>query len=134
MQHKHQEGRSDAYQEALLEQKQSTDRLSLLKIVELGYHSLLQALLKRNVVTNIKDDTEKTALHITAIKGGYQAVQLLLDARADREAKNRVGNTALHYASSCGHRRHSAIACNAKLLNAEQRRSDSPTSLRRKGT
>lgn len=49
------------------------------------------------------DKDGKTALHISAIKGNFQAVQLLLDFGADPRLRDKVNRTATHWAAESDH-------------------------------
>lgn len=57
---------------------------------------MVQLLLEYWVDPNAKDKPESTALHIAARGKNPLGAKLLLDSGADRQAKNKSGNTPLH--------------------------------------
>jgi len=66
-------------------------------------HNLLKTILENNKqhdqIVNIQTNHDKfTGLHIAAQKGNSQSTQMLLDAKADTNVKDRWGKTPLHYA------------------------------------
>ena len=64
----------------------------------------LQRLLKMPLNPNVRDrTTQDTALHIGAHRGRAEFVRLLLEAGADKDAKNAYGATALHLAAQRSH-------------------------------
>ena len=65
----------------------------------------IKALLKNDPsLVFIKDNYGATPLHLAAINGHKDVVELLLASRADANAKNNKGWTPLHAAAAGGHR------------------------------
>ena len=76
----------------------------LLSSCEHNMLSTFQSLLKLPLNPNLKDrTTQDTALHIAAHRGRAEFVRLLLEAGADKDAKNAYGATALHLAAQRSH-------------------------------
>ncbi|RYP78372.1 hypothetical protein DL771_000557 [Monosporascus sp. 5C6A] len=59
--------------------------------------------LQQDANKKLRDNNGRTALHLAAIAGIKEAVKLLIGVGADKEAKDRVGVTPLHYAAENGH-------------------------------
>lgn len=70
-----------------------------------GATDVLKALLEyiREVDVSAVSTTGSTALHLAAIKGYLDCVQILVSGGADINAKDNEGNTPLHLASMNGH-------------------------------
>ncbi len=58
---------------------------------------------KMQSVTTIKDQNGMTALHLTAAGNKLQCLLLLINIRADKEARDNAGWTPLHHAANNGH-------------------------------
>ncbi|KAJ8963432.1 hypothetical protein NQ318_018912 [Aromia moschata] len=68
---------------------------------DLGHIECLKALLEaRGANVNAKTaETEQTALHLSAVNGDEECVELLLEKGADANAKNHMSQTPLHLAA-----------------------------------
>lgn len=55
-------------------------------------------------ITSLKDEDGLTALHIAARENKLPCLRLLLNIRADKEAKDKYGWTPLHYAADKGYK------------------------------
>jgi len=58
---------------------------------------------KMQSVTTIKDQNGMTALHLTAAGNKLQCLLLLINIRADKDARDNAGWTPLHHAANNGH-------------------------------
>ena len=77
---------------------------------EIGRTEMVQLLLERSTQTNLVDTDQNTPLHFAVLfcneyilENKTLIVSMLLDARATCNVQNRVGRTALHYASARGY-------------------------------
>ena len=81
------------------------------------------------VIVNLADPTGLTPLHIAAEKGLVSMIELLLSHGAEIDRKDGSGRTALHIASSLGHKKCLAILanyCGDFLLNDQDTLGNTP--------
>ncbi|MDD9900406.1 MAG: ankyrin repeat domain-containing protein [Alphaproteobacteria bacterium] len=80
--------------------KNHAGRTAMIRAVRSGAVGAVQALLDVKVDVNACDNHKKTALmHAACVAGNSLVIDLLLEAAADLEMKNRSGRTALYYAT-----------------------------------
>ena len=63
---------------------------------------MVGALLRHNALQDFRDRHGCTALHVAAIIGHPEMINILCNNGADIKAKDDVENTALHYAVTSG--------------------------------
>ena len=64
----------------------------------------IQRLLSEGVPVRSSNSSGQTTLHIAVLWGNHQAAAVLIDAKADVNAKNKTGGTPLHIAASSSKR------------------------------
>jgi len=93
------------------------------------------------IVSNEEGDDRnpKSCLHLSALRGKAALLRVLLEARADPQAQDDAGNTALHFATDRGHARAAHVLlkggaskdvennfCKSPAKNAEEQTWDTP--------
>lgn len=76
----------------------------LVRAAERGDEGMVQLLLSSGASPNVADDVGLSALHVSAKKGRWRLVCLLLSSDADANVTSKCsGETPLHYACKYGH-------------------------------
>ena len=78
-------------------------KTALILAVWAQYEPIVRTLLQRGVAVDHQDKDGDTAVHGAALYGNAKIMELLLDARANPNLKNRVGGTPLMWAAAYGH-------------------------------
>lgn len=64
---------------------------------------IIEILLSFGVNIDVRDNQQRTPLHIAILKGSLKTVELLLDSGADPAATEELGSTPLHLAAELGY-------------------------------
>ena len=83
--------------------KSLTHDESFAKVCKDGHLDIVRAMVERTQVDlEARDDSDRTPLHIAALKGHLPVVQYLCEQGADKEARSDGGRTPLHLAAYHG--------------------------------